>query len=338
MTDNSKNFATSVNPFGMPDFIHKALFESAENFSEDPNDYIKQLIDTIAEKENISKENIVCGCGGEDILLKLFGIIKPKNALIVGPCLFTYNKIFELSECETDFYLTNEQNDFLLTEDIIDSISDDTDIIFLSSPNNITGAAVSSEIIGKMSDKCEETNTFIIIDASLGGFSDKNNFNISSDKVIFLRDFSDYYSLAGLKIGYAFSGNTGLISKLCELPCLLNIPAISAAVGALSDDGFEEWTLKCISRERKYLSDCLSNLSIHVFPSSADFLLVKTSISIYDILEKKGFEILKCDNIHGLGDNYYRITVRDHEDNSHLVFALGRGIFELLRNSESVFG
>ena len=337
MADNSKNFSTSVNPFGMPDLIYKAVNESIEYFTAAPDEYIKQFTAAISEKEKISEENIVCSCGGEDILFKLLSVIKPRNALIVAPCLFTYHNIFKLSECKADFYTSSEQNDFWLTEEIFDSISDETDVIFLSSPNNITGAAVSAEMIRKLSEKCEETNTFIIIDASLGGFSNEYYFDISSEKVIVFRDLSDYYSLAGLKIGYAFSGNIGLISKLCTLPCGLNIPALAAAVGALYDRGFEEWTQKCIFRERKYLSDCLSNLSFQVLPSAADFLLVKTPICIYDILEKKGFEILKCDNIPGLGENYYRITVRDHEDNSHLVFALGRGVFEFLRKNENFF-
>ena len=59
-----------------------------------------------------------------------------------------------------------------------------------------------------------------------------------------------------------------------------------------------------------------------IFPSEADFLLLKTQIPLYRLLLERGILIRNCANYTGLGQDFYRIAVKKHEDNRGFIKAL----------------
>jgi histidinol-phosphate aminotransferase len=86
----------------------------------------------------------------------------------------------------------------------------------------------------------------------------------------------------------------------------------------------ELW-VKEVRRERMHMIPCLKELPIvkHVYPSSANFLLVKVvdADAIYNYLVGKGV-IVRNRNKVALCQNALRITIGSKEDNNELLGAL----------------
>ena len=59
-----------------------------------------------------------------------------------------------------------------------------------------------------------------------------------------------------------------------------------------------------------------------IFPSEANFLLLKTQIPLYRLLLERGILIRNCANYTGLGQDFYRIAVKSHPENVQLTGAL----------------
>ena len=60
------------------------------------------------------------------------------------------------------------------------------------------------------------------------------------------------------------------------------------------------------------------------FDVYADVMLLYTTQPIYDSLLAKGILIRNCENFRGLGEGYYRIAVKKHEENEVLLQELAQ--------------
>ena len=74
-----------------------------------------------------------------------------------------------------------------------------------------------------------------------------------------------------------------------------------------------------VATEREYLCEALEKTGCKVFGGSADFILLKSEIKLYELLLKKGILIRDCSNMRGLSEGYYRVAVKTHEENELLV-------------------
>ena len=79
-----------------------------------------------------------------------------------------------------------------------------------------------------------------------------------------------------------------------------------------------------MKNEREYLREGLEKLGIRVVSGEVDFLLLYTTQPIYDSLLAKGILIRNCENFRGLGEGYYRIAVKKHEENEVLLQELAQ--------------
>ena len=84
-------------------------------------------------------------------------------------------------------------------------------------------------------------------------------------------------------------------------------------------------TVEYVKTERAYLREGLEARGIRVVSGEADFLLLYTTQPIYDRLLAKGILIRNCENFRGLGEGYYRIAVKKHEENEVLLRELAMG-------------
>ena len=72
------------------------------------------------------------------------------------------------------------------------------------------------------------------------------------------------------------------------------------------------------------VNEGLEALGIRVVSGEADFLMIYTTQPIYDSLLAKGILIRNCENFRGLGEGYYRIAVKKHEENKVLLQELAQ--------------
>jgi threonine-phosphate decarboxylase len=149
-----------------------------------------------------------------------------------------------------------------------------------------------------------------------------------SRHLICLRAFTKFFGLAGLRIGYAVSGEDDAAALRDHMePWTVNIPAERAAIAALADWGHIKKTRKTVEKEReRLLSELRLIPGVEPFPAFANFIFVKlTSLDAPSLAEKlglRGILIRDCSSFPGLGSRYARIAVRTRRENERLVKAL----------------
>lgn len=322
------DFSVNINPLGMPKESIRAAQEGVLLSDHYPDYKGEKLCNAIAFKESVKSEQIILGNGAAELIYSLCYAVNPIRGLIAVPCFLEYEEAIKRAGGIIDFYPLKEEYNFRLGEDFIDYITKDIDIVFLCNPNNPTGNIIDKNLLEKIAVKCESTNTYFCIDECFLPFLyNKNEITFKNrieefPHLIVLRAFTKIYAMAGLRLGYALSSNEELLKNIRSTmqPWNTSIPSQMAGIEALKDNEYIERTLRLISDEKKYLVDELSNgLTDKIYDSSANYIFFKAERNLKELLLKQKILIRSCGNYRNLTDNFYRIGIRTHSENTELI-------------------
>jgi len=146
--------------------------------------------------------------------------------------------------------------------------------------------------------------------------------------LVILRSLTKFYSLPGLRIGYAIAHPERLRRwQQWRDPWSVNTLAVAAATAVVQDTEFQQNTWAWLKSARSQLFQGLEQLpGLQPYQSVANFLLVKSEQSSSQLQEKllKGSRILirDCLSFPELGEHYFRVAVRTQEENQRLLEAL----------------
>ena len=212
-------------------------------------------------------------------------------------------------------------------------------ILILGNPNNPTGRAISATEMERLAEVCRETHTWLMLDECFQWFLDTrrecsfvgNLLNGVGDHVILLNALTKICSMAGLRLGYGIIPNAGLRERLEKFrqPWSVSAPAQAGGVAAFavladhSEGNLLEWTVKSLQTERPRLAEKLEELGFIVYPSQTNYLLFRSpdedSCDYKQGCLEHGILIRACENFEGLNRHYYRVAVRNREENERLI-------------------
>lgn len=320
------DFSVNTNPLGMPPLVKQKLAENMDMFEKYPDIQCGRLREEISLKENIDKENILCGNGASEIFRIIADAIKPHKAMVTAPAFSGYEYALRAAGAKVEYYYLEEKKDFVTGMDILDKIPTDCDIIFLCSPCNPSGRIISKKVFLEVLSYCESNNIYLVADECFLGFMPdyeelSMKSEIQSNYLIIVNAFTKLYAMAGLRLGWCACGNKVLLAKMQRMQpeWSVSVPAQIAGIYALKDKDYIIKTRKLIASERIKMAGFLESRGIKVFPSDANFLLVKSSINLYKKLLAKQVLIRDCSNFKGLTDGFYRIAIRTEEENNALI-------------------
>ena len=160
-------------------------------------------------------------------------------------------------------------------------------LFFLTSPHAPTGILFSKPFV---KDFCREFSGVVVIDEAYADFAAENSMDLALelDMVLVTRTLSKSYSLAGLRVGYAV-GPVDFIETLFKIKDAYNLDAVSQelALAALSDMDHMRENVEKIKATRERLSHALTDIGYTVYPSEANFILVRpTGLHAKDLFER----------------------------------------------------
>ena len=326
--DIKVDFSVNVNPMGVPELFDGIFNDFDSYFALYPEYESKELRTKLAELYDLNTENVLCGNGASEIFMAIAHAIRPKTALIVAPSFSGYVWAFDAVDAKLTYYVTKAEDNFSVKDDIVDIIENNTDIDMLvfANPSNPVGNYIDNVLLDKLLAKCEEKEIVVLIDECFMELSDYSQ-NTSTDKIksfdnlLIVRAFTKTFAIPALRLGYILGSDLELMKKIRrQLPeWNVSLPAQRAGETVFSLKGYLDASREMIIKERLYLKNELEAMGIKVFPSSANFILIKTDIPLYSKLLEKGFLIRDCSDFHGLNKGYYRIAVKTHEENEILI-------------------
>ncbi|MBE9019580.1 aminotransferase class I/II-fold pyridoxal phosphate-dependent enzyme, partial [Chroococcidiopsidales cyanobacterium LEGE 13417] len=146
--------------------------------------------------------------------------------------------------------------------------------------------------------------------------------------LVILRSLTKFYSLPGLRLGYAIAHPERLNCWLARRdPWAVNTLAVAAAIAVLQDSQFQQQTWAWLPPTRSRLEHGLSQIpGLQPLPGAANFLLVESerpsSKLQQQLLKHERILIRDCLSFPELGDRYFRVAVRSTTENERLIKAL----------------
>ncbi|UKO96092.1 threonine-phosphate decarboxylase CobD [Nostoc sp. UHCC 0870] len=200
----------------------------------------------------------------------------------------------------------------------------------INNPHNPTGKLFSREAILPY----VEQFALVVVDEAFMDFvpPDEEQSLISLvqeyPNLVVLRSLTKFYSLPGLRMGYAIAHPDRLRKwQLWRDPWPVNTLAAAAAVASLQDTEFQAQTWQWLPPARQQLFEGLAAIpGLQPQPSAANFLLVETQQSTVQLqqqlLQHHQILIRDCLSFKELGDRFFRVAVRSESDNKRLLTGL----------------
>jgi len=311
---------------------------SSSNFYDEPK--AESLIKAIEEYHKLDNNKIstVIGNGMDSIIDHLFLLFCDEDSSIIDlPPTFIYYKFAAQRRGVEVIEVSREvkNNSFTINADtVINSIKDNTKIIFLCTPNNPDGGIIELEDIEKITKLAQEKNIIVFVDYAYIDFTDRNKYEDISliekyNNLILGYTFSKAFGMAGYRVGYALMDKE-LQSKFLSLttPFLNTKPSIAAAKEVLLDKDHYNKIIENNNQERPKLKADLEKFGFTCFNSAANFILFhhpdKSSSEILEKLLAKGIIIREIRGIKQDSSklNTLRVTIGKPEENKRFLEAL----------------
>jgi len=309
------------NAYGSP-------LDRAYNRYPDPLQHLVKL--KLSQIKGVPARNIFLGNGSDeaiDILFRAFCRPGVDNVILVPP---TYG-MYEVSANINDVAIkkVNLTGQFQLNlEGIAEAIDAQTRIIFLCSPNNPTGNSLNREDVETI---LANFNGLVVIDEAYINYSRQKTFIqelTEYGNLVVLQTLSKAWGLAGLRLGMAFASEEIIeVFNKIKPPYNINQATQELALQALDRVAVvNDWIKETVS-QRDRLSERLLTFDfvLHVYPSDANFILVKTTDprGIYTHLVDQSIIVRDRSKVE-LCEGCLRITVGTPEENEQLIAALER--------------
>ncbi|MBI5238588.1 MAG: threonine-phosphate decarboxylase [Deltaproteobacteria bacterium] len=331
------DFSSSINPLGPPKAA-KAGFRKSLCFAGSyPDPEVRGLKNALSGFHKIPAKNILPANGSTELIYLLPRVLKPKNALIVGPAFSEYRRSLKLSGCKVFEFILKEKNGFLLDENaLIGRLKHrHYGLLYIGNPSNPLGALLEKDLLIRLADVCRDRKTVLVVDEAFIDFSERYSLKkeaVKSRNIIVLRSMTKFFAMAGLRLGYMVA-ESGMIKRfsLKLQPWTVNTPAAMTAIGALSDREYVKKTLKWLDREKTFLAKGIEAIGgLKPYHSDANYMTVKITsagldaLRLYKALLKKGILIRPLLDFTGLNKRFFRIAIKKRRENRMLIRRLKR--------------
>ncbi len=292
-----------------------------------PDPYSKKLRSAIGKYIKISSKNIFAGNGSDEIIdLLIRAFVEPnESVLVIEPTYGMYRVAAETAGVNVNAcsLTTNFQLDIPA---VIKYVTPNTKIIFCCSPNNPTSNLLRAQDIEKL---CEKFRGIVVVDEAYIEFATKPSLVKMIGKfenLVALRTFSKIWGLAGIRVGYCVA-DSKIIQYLDKIKAPYNVNRISSAlaVKALREKGKMKEFRSIILKERERMGKRLKKIGFTVYPSDANFLLVRYP-NVSKIAKKLAESnlIIREFGSKRLLENCVRISVGTPEQNELLLATIAK--------------
>ncbi|MBO8183666.1 MAG: histidinol-phosphate transaminase [Archaeoglobus sp.] len=320
------SLSSNENPFPPPESVKKVYEEAFNKVNLYPHPFYRDLKEKIAEYTGVDEELIAVGNGASELLKMICEVnLEAFDPVVIPiPGYTLYAILAMLMDASIRFL---EFPGYRIKAEEI--LKENGKLTFLCSPNNPTGNLIDGKELEKILRKAEG---LVVVDEAYTEFSKKSHLKLLKkyDNLIIVRSFSKFFSLAGLRVGYAM-GNEETIKAIEKIRLPFNISGISAMVAKACLESVEyfEMIRDEIVRERERVLKELKKFDgIGVYPSDANFILIKIKKEkdfekeFQEFFERKGIILRNVTGLLGLDGLHFRVTIGKSDQNDKFLSAL----------------
>ncbi|MEA5578059.1 threonine-phosphate decarboxylase CobD [Anabaena sp. UHCC 0451] len=329
------DFSASISPLGPPNSVIAAIMSQLGNLKHYPDPDYSELKLALGHFHQLPSDWILPGNGSAELLT----LLGRELAQLVATVLLTpafgdyYRTLAAYNAKVLEFPVDLGTGDWGLGK-IYSSFSSDTPSkncgLLLNNPHNPTGKLFSREdILPYLEDFA-----LVVVDEAFMDFlppeQEQSLIGLVQEyeNLVILRSLTKFYSLPGLRLGYAIAHPHRLAKwQSWRDPWPVNTLAAAAAIAALQDTDFQQLTWKWLPQARNQLFQGLSSINgLRPLEGAVNYLLVESKQSTSELqtklLQQHQILIRDCLSFKELGDRFFRVAVRSEADNQRLLIAL----------------
>lgn len=322
------DFSASISPLGPPNSAIAAIQFQIGNLRNYPDPDYSELRLALSHFHQLPPEWILPGNGSAE-LLTLAGreLAELAATILITPAFGDYYRTLtaykaKVLECPLSLVTGH------LSIDKGQKTKDKG--LLLNNPHNPTGKLFSREAILPYLEQF----ALVVVDEAFMDFvpPDEEQSLVSAvqkyPNLVVLRSLTKFYSLPGLRLGYAIAHPDRLSRwQSWRDPWPVNTLAAAAAIAVLQDQEFQKQTWQWLPPARKQLFQGLAAIpGLQPQESAANFLLVESQQSSkqlqQELLQHHQILIRDCLSFKELGDRFFRVAVRSQSENQRLLTAL----------------
>lgn len=306
------------------------FLDANENpFNEPYNRYPDPLQRTVKEQlaklKGVKPENIFLGVGsdeGIDLAYRIFCRPGIDNVVAIAPSYGMYEVCANINDIEYRKVKLDDNFEFS-TGELLAATDENTKLIWICTPNNPTGNAYSIDAIKHVA---KGFNGIVMVDEAYIDFSSKGSLLAHLDElpnIIVLQTFSKAWGRAGLRLGVAYASKEIIdFYNKVKYPYNINTITQEKAIEALNKyNEVTAWVSELIESREKLAKDLNSFDCVkHIYPSDANFLLIKVNDpdKLYNHLCDNGIIVRNRNRVEKCA-GCLRITIGTTEENSQLL-------------------
>ena len=319
---NAVKLASNENPVGPSPKIIDSIEKIVKETHRYPDGNATRLKAKISRKFNILENQVTVGNGSNDIIeFVARSFLGPNDSAVYSEHAFAVYPLVvrAVGAMGIEVPAKNFSHDL---EAMLDSIEENTKLIFIANPNNPTGSFIEqSELLNFLEKVPEEI--IVLLDQAYFDYSSFETSDLEFDvlerfpNLVISRSFSKAYGLAGFRVGYSVSSIeiADYLNRVRQ-PFNANSLALYAAEIALDDDQFIKKCLELNFEQKQILFNGLQASGFECLPSRANFISFDCGEDSNDAFNKLLLEgvIVRSLRVYKM-PNFLRVSVGLPEEN-----------------------
>lgn len=312
-------------PFDVPEDLKQEILEGllSLEWNRYPDPGAAKLRQLLARQEGVAADQIAVGNGSDEIIRDLLTAYGGPGTKIVFPTpTFAMYRVLSLTSGATPVGVPLRPDWSLDVEAVLRELAAPASrILFLARPNNPTGNSFSRDQVETL---VRATDRLVVVDEAYRLFSGETLLPWIADypHVAVLSTFSKSMSCAGWRVGW-LCAQPEVIQAVdrVRLPYNLNACAQWVAAKILGQKELWEEHARRVAAERdRVYKNLLRFPGLQVFPSQANFLLLRTpqAQNLKTDLARAGIAVRGFPAAEGLGD-CLRVTIGMQDQNNRFL-------------------
>jgi L-threonine-O-3-phosphate decarboxylase len=330
--DRILDFSASINPLGPSPRVISAIQEELAYIDRYPTPGYLTLCQALADAHQLSADWVLPGNGAAELLTWAGrALARLPSTIVPVPAFNDYDRALRASGARIEHIsLFNEQGTVCPLQTLLATQPAGWGLL-CNNPHNPTGDRFDPAILPDLLDRF----ALIVVDESFMDFSRIEHSAISLiahyPNLVVLRSLTKFYSLPGLRLGYAV-GHPDLLAEWQSWrdPWAVNRLAVVAGIAALADRDFINVTRRWYEVNQPALYRGLQGVpNLTVYPSSANFFLLRSELPSlpFPLIQERMLQnhqifVRDCLSFPELGAAYGRVALKNPEDNQRLVAGL----------------
>jgi histidinol-phosphate aminotransferase len=273
--------ASNETPYPPLPHVVARITEAAANVNRYPDSNSTTLVAALAEKYGVPAERVAVGCGSVSLCTQLVLTVADAGdeILYAWRSFEAYPILTAVSGASSVLVPLREYVHDL--EEMATAISGKTRLVFICNPNNPTGTVVHRDELLTFLRRVPP-DVVVVLDEAYREFvrdpdvADGLTLLDEFPNLVVLRTFSKAYGLAGLRVGYAVTGDARVATALrqVQVPFAVTTVAQQAALASLEPQAEKQLLARVdeLVLERSRVRGELLTMGYDVPPSEANFV------------------------------------------------------------------